>query len=98
VETLPGVVLGHRHVPVGAVGSYVPGGRYPMLASAFMTVLVPKVAGVERVVASASPWQGQGIHPAMLYAMATSGADEIVCLGGAGARGASVRARRSGAR
>ena len=82
VETLPGVVLGHRHVPVGAVGSYVPGGRYPMLASAFMTVLVPKVAGVERVVASAPPWQGQGIHPAMLHAMATSGADEIVCLGG----------------
>ena len=52
VETLRGVRLGHRHVPVGAVGSYVPGGRYPMLASAFMTVVVPKVAGVERVVAS----------------------------------------------
>ena len=51
VETQPGVVLGHRHIPVGAVGSYVPGGRYPMLASAFMTVLVAKVAGVERVVA-----------------------------------------------
>jgi sulfopropanediol 3-dehydrogenase len=82
VETLPGVVLGHRLVPVGAVGSYVPGGRYPMLASAFMTVLVPKVAGVERVVACAPPWQSQGIHPAMLHAMATSGADEIICLGG----------------
>jgi sulfopropanediol 3-dehydrogenase len=82
VETLPGVVLGHQHVPVAAVGSYVPGGRYPMLASAFMTVLVPKVAGVQRVVACAPPWQGNGIHPAMLHAMATSGADEIICLGG----------------
>ena len=75
VETQPGVVLGHRHVPVDAVGSYVPGGRYPMLASAFMTVLVPKVAGVERVVACAPPWEGKGIHPAMLHAIATSGAD-----------------------
>jgi sulfopropanediol 3-dehydrogenase len=82
VETQPGVVLGHRHIPVGAVGSYVPGGRYPMLASAFMTVLVAKVAGVERVVACAPPWQGKGIHPAMLHAMSTSGADEIICLGG----------------
>jgi sulfopropanediol 3-dehydrogenase len=82
VETLRGVRLGHRHVPVGAVGSYVPGGRYPMLASAFMTVIVPKVAGVERVVAAAPPREGNGIHPAMLHAMATSGADQIVCLGG----------------
>jgi sulfopropanediol 3-dehydrogenase len=82
VETLRGVRLGHRHVPVGAVGAYVPGGRYPMLASAFMTVVVPKVAGVERVVASAPPREGRGIHPAMLHAMASSGADEILCLGG----------------
>ena len=82
VETQPGVVLGHRHVPVGAVGAYVPGGRYPMLASAFMTVLVPKVAGVRRVVAAAPPWRGEGIHPAMLYSMHTSGADQIVCIGG----------------
>lgn len=82
VETLPGVVLGHRHVPVGAVGAYVPGGRYPMLASAFMTIIVPKVAGVGRVVACAPPREGRGIHPAMLYAMHTSGADQIVCLGG----------------
>jgi sulfopropanediol 3-dehydrogenase len=82
VETQPGVILGHRHVPVGAVGAYVPGGRYPMLASAFMTVLVPKVAGVGRVVAAAPPWQGEGIHPAMLYSMHTSGADQIVCIGG----------------
>ena len=82
VETQPGVVLGHRHVPIVNVGSYVPGGRYPMLASAFMTVIVPKVAGVERVVACAPPHKGEGVHPAMLHAMATSGADEIVCLGG----------------
>ncbi|MGH2802831.1 MAG: histidinol dehydrogenase, partial [Thermoleophilaceae bacterium] len=82
VETLPGVRLGHRHVPVGAVGAYVPGGRYPMLASSFMTVIVPKVAGVDRVVACAPPRAGRGIHPAMLHAMATSGADEIVSLGG----------------
>jgi sulfopropanediol 3-dehydrogenase len=82
LETLPGVTLGHRHIPVGSVGAYVPGGRYPMLASAFMTIAVPKVAGVERVVACAPPQGGGGIHPAMLHAMATSGADEIVCLGG----------------
>ena len=82
VETVPGVRLGHRHVPVEAVGSYVPGGRYPMLASAFMTVVVPKVAGVERVVACAPPREGGGMAPAMLHAMASSGADEIVCLGG----------------
>jgi sulfopropanediol 3-dehydrogenase len=82
VETLPGVVLGHRHVPVGAVGAYVPGGRYPMLASAFMTVIVPKVAGVGHVTACAPPREGAGIHPEQLYAMATSGADQLVCLGG----------------
>ena len=82
VETLPGVLLGHRHIPVETVGSYVPGGRYPMLASSFMTVVVPKVAGVDRVVACAPPRQGEGIHPAMLYAMATSGADDILALGG----------------
>jgi sulfopropanediol 3-dehydrogenase len=82
VETLPGVRLGHRHVPVGAVGSYVPGGRYPMLASAFMTIVVPKVAGVERVVGCAPPRHGGGIHPATLHAMASSGADRILCLGG----------------
>jgi sulfopropanediol 3-dehydrogenase len=82
VETLPGVRLGHRHIPVDAVGAYVPGGRYPMVASAFMTIVVPKVAGVGRVVACAPPRDGRGIHNATLYAIATSGADEIVCLGG----------------
>src|SRR3954469_20844594 len=82
VETLPGVVLGHRHIPVTTVGSYVPGGRYPMLASSFMTVIVPKVAGVTRVIACAPPRAGKGIHPAMLHAMHTSGADDILALGG----------------
>ena len=82
VDMGPGVTLGHKHIPVEAVGAYVPGGRYPMLASSFMTVLVAKVAGVETVVASAPPYQGEGIHPAMLYAMKTSGADAVVCLGG----------------
>ena len=82
VEPLPGVVLGHRHIPVQTVGSYVPGGRYPMLASSFMTIVVPKVAGVDRVVACAPPRRGEGIHPAMLYAMSTSGADDILALGG----------------
>jgi sulfopropanediol 3-dehydrogenase len=82
VELTPGVVLGHRHIPVATVGAYVPGGRYPMLASSFMTVLVAKVAGVEHVVACAPPQRDGGIHPAMLYAMHTSGADTVLCLGG----------------
>lgn len=81
-ETLPGVVLGQKQVPVGSVGSYVPGGRVPLLASAFMTILVPKVAGVDRVVACAPPREGQGIYPAMLHAMASSGADAIFAIGG----------------
>jgi sulfopropanediol 3-dehydrogenase len=82
IELSPGVTLGHRHLPVGAVGSYVPGGRYPLIASAIMTIAVPKVAGVPRVVACAPPQPGGGVHAAMLYAMASSGADEIYCLGG----------------
>jgi sulfopropanediol 3-dehydrogenase len=90
VNPLPGVELGHRHVPIEAVGSYIPGGRYPMLASAFMTVIVPKVAGVDRVVAAAPPRDSNGIHPAMLYAMATSGADQILCIGGVQALAAMV--------
>lgn len=90
IETQPGVTLGHRHIPVGTVGSYVPGGRYPMLASAFMTVVVPKVAGVDRVIACAPPRKGLGIDPTMLYAMATSGADDILCLGGVQALAAMV--------
>ncbi|HEX6651806.1 MAG TPA: histidinol dehydrogenase [Thermoleophilaceae bacterium] len=81
-ETMPGVRLGHRHLPVDAVGAYVPGGRYPMVASAFMTIAVPRVAGVGRVVGCAPPRDARGIHPATLHAIASSGADQIVCLGG----------------
>jgi sulfopropanediol 3-dehydrogenase len=84
VQTLPGVTLGHRHIPVESVGCYAPGGRYPMIASVLMTVLVAKVAGVETVIACAPPQAGLGIEPAMLHAMATSGADRILCLGGFG--------------
>jgi sulfopropanediol 3-dehydrogenase len=81
-ETMPGVVLGHRHVPVASVGSYSPGGLYPLIASSLMTVVTPKVAGVDRVVAVAPPREGRGIHPPQLYAMASAGADEILCVGG----------------
>jgi sulfopropanediol 3-dehydrogenase len=82
VETLPGVRLGQRQVPVASVGAYVPAGRLPMLASPFMTVLVPKVAGVERVVVCSPPRDGRGIHPPVLHSIATSGADAIFALGG----------------
>ena len=82
VEMGPGVVLGHKHIPVSAVGAYVPGGRYPMLASSFMTVGVAKVAGVGQVVGCATPQGAAGAHPAMLYAIRASGADVALCLGG----------------
>jgi sulfopropanediol 3-dehydrogenase len=82
VETLPGVHLGQKIIPVASSGSYVPGGRYPMLASAHMTVITPKVAGVNRVVASSPPARGQGPWPATVYSMAAAGADEIYCMGG----------------
>jgi sulfopropanediol 3-dehydrogenase len=81
VETLPGVVLGHRHIPVQNVGCYVPGGRYPMVASAHMSVVTAKAAGVRRVVACAPPTAGAA-HPATVAAMALGGADEILVLGG----------------
>ena len=81
IETLPGVHLGHRNIPVGSVGCYVPGGRYPMVASAHMSVVTAKVAGVKRVVAAAPPFQG-GAHPAIVAAMHLAGADEILVLGG----------------
>ena len=87
VETLPGVVLGHRNIPVNAVGCYVPSGQYPMVASAHMSVLTAKVAGVPRVVAAAPPYQG-GPHPAIVAAMHLAGADEILVLGGIQAIGA----------
>jgi sulfopropanediol 3-dehydrogenase len=81
VETFPGVVLGHKHIPVSAVGCYVPGGKYPLLASAHMSVLTAKVAGVKRVISTAPPFQGQP-HPAIVTAMHMAGADEILVLGG----------------
>ena len=81
VETLPGVVLGHRHVPIDNVGAYVPGGRYPMVASAHMSVLTAKVAGVPRVVAATPPINGELPGPT-IAAMHLAGADEILVLGG----------------
>ena len=87
VETLPGVILGHRNIPVEAVGCYVPGGKYPMVASAHMSVLTAKVAGVKRVVAAAPPFKGSA-HPAIVAAMHFAGADEILVLGGVQAIGA----------
>ena len=80
-ETLPGVFLGQRQVPVSSVGAYCPSGRVPMLACAFMTVLVPKVAGVETVIAC-SPPRGGELHAPTLHSIATSGADRIFALGG----------------
>ena len=81
VETLPGVVLGHRHIPVNSIGCYVPGGRYPMVASAHMSIVTAKVAGVERIIACAPPFKG-GPHPAIVAAMHFGGADDIYVLGG----------------
>ncbi|QRZ16074.1 histidinol dehydrogenase (plasmid) [Paracoccus methylovorus] len=81
VETLPGVVLGHRNVPIQNVGCYVPGGKYPLLASAHMTVLTAKVAGCQRVITCAPPFKGK-IAEKIVAAQALAGADEIYCLGG----------------
>jgi sulfopropanediol 3-dehydrogenase len=81
VETLPGVILGHRNLPVNAAGCYVPGGKYPLLASAHMSVITAKVAGVPRVVTCAPPFNGKPA-PAIVAAQAMAGADEIYCLGG----------------
>jgi len=81
VQTLPGVVLGHKNIPVNSVGCYVPGGRYPMVASAHMSVVTAKAAGVKRIIASAPPFGGKP-HPAIVAAMHFGGADEIYVLGG----------------
>ena len=81
VETLPGVTLGHKHIPVSSVGCYVPGGKYPMVASAHMSIVTAKVAGVPRVIACVPPTDGQA-HPETVAAMALAGADEIYILGG----------------
>ncbi|MCC7546351.1 MAG: histidinol dehydrogenase [Burkholderiales bacterium] len=87
VETLPGVVLGHRNIPVNSVGCYVPGGKYPLVASAHMTILTAKVAGVPRVTGCAPPFQGKPAA-AIVTAMHLAGADEIFVLGGVQAIGA----------
>jgi sulfopropanediol 3-dehydrogenase len=87
VETLPGVVLGHRNIPVNSVGCYIPGGRYPMVASAHMSVVTAKAAGVKRIIACAPPFGGRP-HPAIVTAMHLGGADEIYAFGGVQAIGA----------
>ncbi|QEH34558.1 Sulfopropanediol 3-dehydrogenase [Aquisphaera giovannonii] len=81
VETLPGVVLGHRNIPVGSAGCYVPGGKYPLLASAHMSVITARVAGVPRVITCAPPYRGEPAA-AIVAAQHMAGADEIYCLGG----------------
>ena len=81
VETLPGVVLGHKNIPMDSVGCYVPGGKYPLVASAHMSVVTAKVAGVKRVIASAPAYEGKP-HSAIVAAMHLAGADEIYTLGG----------------
>src|ERR1700759_1206980 len=81
VETLPGVILGHRHIPVNAIGCYVPGGRYPMVASAHMSIVTAKVAGVKRIIACARPFRAAP-RPAIGAAMHFGGADDIYVLGG----------------
>lgn len=86
VETLPGVVLGHRNIPVNAVGAYVPGGKYPLVASAHMGVVTAKVAGVKRIVSAAPPYDGRA-NPAIVVAQDMAGADTILALGGVQAIG-----------
>lgn len=87
VETLPGVVLGHKNIPVNSVGCYVPGGKYPLLASAHMSVITAKVAGVARIITCAPPFHGKAA-PAIVAAQHLAGADVIYCLGGIQAVGA----------
>src|ERR1700751_312230 len=81
IETLPGIILGHRHIPVNSIGCYVPGGRYPMVASAHMSIVTARVAGVKRIAACAPRFKG-GPHPAIVAAMHFGGADDIFGLGG----------------
>ena len=86
VETLPGVILGHKNTPVNAVGAYVPGGKYPLVASAHMGVVTAKVAGVKRILSAAPPYDGQA-NPAIVVAQHMAGADAILALGGVQAIG-----------
>jgi sulfopropanediol 3-dehydrogenase len=94
VETLPGVILGHKNIPVNSVGCYVPGGKYPLLASAHMSVVTAKVAGVPRIVTCAPPYQGKPA-PAIVAAQALAGADAIYCFGGIQAVGAMALGTQS---
>ena len=94
VETLPGIVLGHKNIPVNSVGCYVPGGKYPLLASAHMSVITAKVAGVPRIVTCAPPFNGRPA-PAIVAAQHLAGADEIYCLGGIQAVGAMALGTQS---
>ncbi len=87
VETLPGVVLGHKNIPVNSIGCYVPGGKYPLLASAHMSVVTARVAGVKRIISCAPPFQGKPAA-AIIAAMHIGGADEIFVMGGVQAIGA----------
>ena len=87
VETMPGVVLGHKNIPINSVGCYVPGGKYPLVASAHMSIVTAKVAGVKRIIACAPPYKGSP-HPAIVTAMHLAGATEIYALGGVQAIGA----------
>ncbi len=94
VETLPGIILGHKNIPVDSAGCYVPGGKYPLLASAHMSVITAKVAGVPRVVTCAPPYNGKPA-PAIVAAQHLAGADEIYCLGGIQAVGAMALGTQS---
>ncbi|WP_221235297.1 histidinol dehydrogenase, partial [Sphingopyxis panaciterrulae] len=94
VETMPGVVLGHRTIPVSSAGCYVPGGKYPLLASAHMSVITAKVAGVPRVITCAPPFQGKPAA-AIVAAQVLAGADDIYCLGGIQAVGAMALGTQS---
>lgn len=88
-EVSPGVILGHRIIPINSCGVYIPGGRYPLPSSALMSIIPAKVANVSRIVACSPPDKKTGsIHPATLVAMNVAGADEIYCMGGAHAIGA----------
>jgi sulfopropanediol 3-dehydrogenase len=81
VETLPGVILGHKNVPVQTVGCYIPSGKYPLVASAHMGIVTAKVAGVDRVIATSPPFEGRPSAP-VIAAIHLAGADEIYCIGG----------------
>ncbi len=93
IETLPGVILGHKHIPVQSTGCYEPGGKYPLLASAHMSVITAKVAGVPRIITCAPPYKGR-LAPAIVAARHLAGADEIYTLGGIQAVGAMALGAR----